>query len=275
MLVSHKPLTPFLRWAGGKNWLIKYIEKYLPENFYNYYEPFLGGGALAIHLLNSSKIKKSIILSDSNPELINTYVVIRDNIEELLCELLECKNEKEFYYYIREMNYQDPIKCAARFIYLNRTSFNGIYRENLKGEYNVPYGFKKYGVLFDVENMINLSKSFSEVSFNVFDFELIVDMVGPKDLVFLDPPYTVAHQNNGFIKYNQKIFSWGDQERLLESMKRMSRKGAYILLTNAYHENIFNLYGDFGNKNKIERYSLIGGKNAHRKKYPELILTNF
>jgi len=267
-------IKPFLRWAGGKTWLLKDIEKYLPLRFNNYFEPFIGGGSVYIHLKATGRIKNEAFLSDRNIKLINAYNVIKHEPLKLIESLKSFKNEKEFYYSQRGQKLKNNIKQAAQFIYLNRTSFNGIYRVNLKGEYNVPYGFKNYKTLFDLENLLQLSQLFQNAYFDAFDFEEILEKVKKDDLVFLDPPYTVAHENNGFIKYNQKIFAWEDQERLANFIEKLKLKQAYFIMTNAAHVNINELFKDVGNKQKLNRFSVIGGKGAKREEISEYIFTN-
>jgi len=265
---------PILRWAGGKTWLLKEIHNYLPKKFNNYYEPFIGGGSVYIHLNSTNRIQNKAFLSDQNCDLINTYNVIKNEPDDLIELLKEFKNEKDFYYYLRGQNFTNNIQRAAQFIFLNRTSFNGIYRVNLKGEYNVPFGFKTYKTLFDFNNLIKLSHMFQNTFFNSFDFENILEDIKKNDLVFLDPPYTVAHENNGFIKYNQKIFAWGDQIRLATFIEKLKSKQAYYIMTNAAHDNIDNLFQNIGKKQKLKRFSVVGGKGAKRVEINEYIFTN-
>jgi len=265
---------PILRWAGGKTWLLKDIHNYLPKKFNNYYEPFIGGGSVYIHLNSTNRIQNKAFLSDQNSDLINAYNVIKNEPNSLIELLKEFKNEKDFYYYLRGQNFTNNIQQAAQFIFLNRTSFNGIYRVNLKGEYNVPFGFKTYKTLFDFDNLIKLSQMFQNTFFNSCDFENILEDIKKNDLVFLDPPYTVAHENNGFIKYNQKIFAWEDQIRLAAFIEKLKSKKAFYIMTNAAHNNIDNLFQDIGKKHKLKRFSVVGGKGAKREEISEYIFTN-
>ena len=267
-------VKPILRWAGGKTWLLKDIHNYLPAKFNNYYEPFIGGGSVYIHLKSINKIKNEVFLSDQNCDLINAYNVIQKEPNPLIDLLKEFKNEKDFYYDLRRQIFTNNIQRAAQFIFLNRTSFNGIYRVNLKGEYNVPFGFKTYKTLFDFDNLIKLSQMFQDTFFNSCDFENIIEDVKKDDLVFLDPPYTVAHENNGFIKYNQKIFAWADQVRLADFIEKLKSKQVFFIMTNAAHDNIDNLFQDIEKKQKLKRFSVVGGKGAKRKEINESIFTN-
>ena len=214
---------PFLRWAGGKKWLVKEINNFLPkEKFNNYHEPFIGGGAIFFNLLPDN----ISYLNDLNIELIETYQLIKNNVEEVISELKKFKNNEDCYYLVRSKKYRNEAKRAARFIFLNQTSFNGIYRVNLK------------------------------------------------DLVFLDPPYTITHNNNGFFKYNKKLFSEDDQYRLSNMIDIIKEKKAYYILTNAAHHKVKEIFEKGDPMVELKRASLIGGINAKRGKYAELIITN-
>lgn len=267
-------VKPFLRWAGGKTWLLKELESYLPQSFNNYHEPFIGAGSVFIYLKSKGRIKNNALLSDQNEDLINAYKAIKQDPITLIDFLKKYRNTKEFYYDLREQKFQSRIEKAAQFIFLNRTSFNGIYRVNLKGKYNVPYGSKNYKQLFDFENLKNISELLKNTKLEIGDFEDYFDEIQKDDLVFLDPPYTVAHENNGFIKYNQKIFAWEDQERLERYIEKIKEKQAYFILTNAAHKNINDLFQNIGAKHELNRYSVVGGKGAKRQKISEYIFAN-
>ncbi|MCA4894797.1 MAG: Dam family site-specific DNA-(adenine-N6)-methyltransferase [Cytophagales bacterium] len=261
---------PFLRWAGGKNWLIKHLrESMLEFDFKNYHEPFLGGGSLFLFL----KPQNDSYLSDLNPELIETYIMVRDNVERVISRMAKFKNNERFYYSIRDQDSKSRVNNAAKFIYLNQTSFNGIYRVNLQGVYNVPYGFRSKEFL-DATNLRLVSEALQGVELNVSDFASSIKKVKKGDLVFLDPPYTVSHNNNGFIKYNQKLFSLEDQYRLAECVKFIRKKGAYYILTNAAHFKVLDIFGGIDKHIELSRVSLIGGINAKRDQVSEFLFTN-
>lgn len=265
-----KNCKPFLRWAGGKRWLLKDLDKYLPKDGFNqYHEPFIGGGAVFFHLQSNN----NSYISDLNSELIEVYYSLQNEVEEVISELIKFKNTKEDYYKIRKSNYRSSYKRAARFIYLNQTSFNGIYRVNLKGEYNVPYGYRD-NFKFDLENIRTVSQVLLQTEINDNDFSAVTQNVKAGDLVFIDPPYTVTHNNNGFIQYNQKIFSLEDQYRLSNTINEIKEIGAYYILTNAAHNKIKEIFNNDDKLFEVKRSSIVGGKNAKRGKYGELIITN-
>lgn len=268
-----KILRPFLRWAGGKTWFTKYIENFIPDNFNDYYEPFLGGGSVFFYLKSRGYIKKKAFLSDSNADLINTYKSIKNNPEELFKLLKTHFDSEDQYYKMRSAEFTDPIEKAAQFLYLNKTSFNGIYRVNLKGKYNVPYGKKNLKSIYDFEHLKRVSTALKSTHLSTKDFKTRCHKIGAQDFVFIDPPYTVAHENNGFIKYNQSIFSWDNQIQLSEITKEIDEKGAFFLVTNAYHDSIKKIYLT-GNQEKLSRASNIGGTGAKRTKYKEIIISN-
>jgi DNA adenine methylase len=265
-------IEPFVRWAGGKTWLISHIPELLGDlHIEHYHEPFLGGGAIFFSLDHT---KKSY-LSDANPQLINTYIQVRDNPETLIEEFQQFRNTEEDYYRIRsEITQADTVENAARFLYLNQTSYNGLYRVNREGRYNVPYGFRTTWV-YDVERIRAASEKLQNTRIVAGDFESNKYRIKPNDLVFLDPPYTVSHNNNGFIAYNQNLFSLEDQLRLKRFIEYVKRKGAYYILTNAAHETIREIFLTQNDRIiELRRNSLIGGKHAVRAEISEYIFTN-
>lgn len=267
---KNEKARPFLRWAGGKNWFVKHLPKMLNGiNYNNYHEPFLGGGSIFFYL----KPSNVSFLSDLNGELITTYNALKEDPKTVIRLLSDFKNTKSFYYDLRDARYTNESKVAARFIYLNQTSFNGLYRVNLEGKYNVPYGFRTKA-FYEEENLLSVSSALKRAIIEVADFEIISDNLKSRDLVFLDPPYTVSHNNNGFIKYNQKLFSLDDQYRLFSVIEKIKSKGAYFILTNAAHKTIKEIFGTSGTLIKMNRASLIGGVNALRGETSEYVFTN-
>ncbi len=262
-------IHPFLRWAGGKRWLVQRIKGGLDINsFSSYHEPFVGGGAVLFHYQ-----PQVAYISDMNEQLIRAYLMVRENVEEIIETIAGFGKDADSYYEVRAKKSDDPIIQAAQFIYLNQLSYNGIFRVNKQGEYNVPWG-KRTKYNFDFENLRRASNYLSKVQITTCDFEDSMDNVGNNSLVFLDPPYTHSKIENGFIQYNQKVFTVKDQERLSIMIDEIKNRGAFYILTNADHELIKALFDKNDRIIPIARNSGIGGKNAQRGQYEECIFTN-
>ena len=265
------PLSPFLKWAGGKRWLLETGQFNLPTFSGRYIEPFLGGGAVFFRT-RPSKAR----LSDSNARLIELYVVIRDELDALHRAMRHHarSHSTDYYYTVRQKAYRTPVTRAAQFLYLNRTCWNGLYRENLKGEFNVPIGTKQT-VLFETDDFPSWSEALKGVRLRCIDFETAIDESTKGDFLFVDPPYTVRHNMNGFVKYNQNIFAWQDQVRLRDALKRASSRGVLFAMTNADHESIRELYAGFGSQRRLFRQSIIAGDPGARSPSSELMITAF
>ena len=264
-------MTPFLKWPGGKRWLVKKHPEWLNRNGWNrLVEPFLGGGSAYFHLAPARSL-----IGDTNPDVIDTYIGVRDDpagVQRHL-RLHQRQHSSEYYYNVRAMRPRTPASCAARVIYLNRTCFNGVYRVNRKGEFNVPIGTKT-AVVLPTDDFLALAARLRQSTIRLADFEDLVDDAGTGDLIFADPPYTVKHNLNGFVKYNEVMFSWADQVRLAESLAAARNRGAIILVTNAAHESICKLYRDHGFHLKpVERFSSIAATGTDRGKYSELLIS--
>jgi DNA adenine methylase len=261
---------PFLRWAGGKRWLVPHLDQLLSGlRFNNYIEPFLGGGAVFFGL----QLPGDSFLSDLNPELIETYQTVREYPEEIAAGLRRFENTEDAYYKVRSSSPRKAVTKAVRFIYLNHTSFNGIYRVNLNGEYNVPYGNRAHTNIPSKESLSLAAAALTRSTLKIRDFGLAINDVGVDDLVFLDPPYTVAHNNNGFVKYNQNLFSFADQRRLADLLKVIERKKAFYILTNAAHDSIRTLFAP-AQPLIVTRKNAVGGVSAARGRADEYLFTN-
>ena len=262
-------MKPFLKWPGGKRWLFESAQFSLPVFLGRYVEPFLGGGAVFFQAL-----PERAVLSDVNWRLIELYRVIRDQCDdfEVLLRHHAAKHSKTYYYDIRAQTPTDSVTRAAQFLYLNRTCWNGLYRENTKGQFNVPIGTKQR-VLFDTDDFGAWSQTLQDTALVHRDFEEALDATEPGDFVFVDPPYTVRHNTNGFAKYNQTIFAWDDQLRLRQALERASIRGVSFAMTNADHKSIQELYVGFGRHVQLRRSSVIAGNSIHRSKCTELLVT--
>jgi len=258
-------VPPFLKWAGGKRWLVATHPEILPAKPRRLIEPFLGGAAVFFHLSPSQAV-----LSDTNAALIACYEAIHDDWRAVQTHLhyFAKKHSDEYYYVARGTRYRNRFQEAARFIYLNRTCFNGIYRENLRGEFNVPRGSKN-SIMFDTDDFSLVSRHLNIAEIRCCDFEETINQAGSDDFIFADPPYTVRHNNNGFIKYNQKIFCWNDQIRLFNSVKAAAFRGAKCLVMNADHSSIRKLYEGLGVVRRLSRSSVVGASAQSRGRYSE------
>jgi DNA adenine methylase len=236
-----------------------------------YFEPFLGSGAMFFAL----KPTRSV-LNDLNADLINVFRVIKESPKQLERSLKRCqvKHSKEFYYSMRKQEPTDPLKAAVRMLYLNRTCFNGLYRVNIKGKFNVPMG-SKTSVMLPTDNFSYVSERLQRASLRTSDFASVISKAGAGDLVFADPPYTVNHNLNGFLRYNENLFSWEDQKRLHDSASAAIRRGAQVIVTNADHASIRSLYDQARFKlHVVERHSKISSSNIGRKAITELVIVS-
>ncbi|MBI5590889.1 MAG: Dam family site-specific DNA-(adenine-N6)-methyltransferase [Deltaproteobacteria bacterium] len=261
-------LKPFLKWAGGKRWLVSKSPDVFPPLDGNYIEPFAGSAAVFFFLR-----PPKAILSDMNADLIDTYRALRENWRPILAHLRRHHelHSRSYYYDVRGRIPNGRYARAARFIYLNRTCWNGLYRVNLHGEFNVPIGTKTT-VLFPDDEFGEISKALQYVDLCCSDFEPIIEKAKKDDFVYIDPPYTINHTNNGFIKYNDVLFSWDDQQRLCEAAVRAVDRGAKVLISNACHHSIRTLYGDRFEVRSLDRASRISGAVSGRRKGQEMLI---
>lgn len=263
--VDQVECPPLLKWPGGKRNLLNVILPLTPNQFNRYFEPFVGGGALFFALQ-----PKKAYLSDKNAELIHAYSQVRDRPRAVIRELRKLRNTETNYYKVRSSAPTNAAARAARLIYLVTLAFNGIYRVNLKGEFNVPYGYKTHIDPCDEDRIFQASDLLKRAEVRDQDFEEALRTASRGDLVYLDPPYTVAHGNNGFIKYNAKIFSWEDQLRLAQVAKKLVAKGCTVIVSNADHCSIRKLYTGFATAT-LERNSVIAASSDFRSRVTECV----
>ncbi len=262
-----------VRWAGGKKWFIPHFNNITNNlNYNNYYEPFAGGATIFFSCIDGHQS----FLSDLNEELICAYRVIKEKPEQL-CRLLNNMevSENDYYYYRDEFICADEDERAARFLYLNHFSFNGIYRVNKDGKYNVPYG--KRELPYNTNIIYIAHEKLQRTNLAVGDFNIWAENINEGDLVFLDPPYSVSSKKseNGFIEYNSKLFSLDDQKRLKCFIDLIKERHAYYILTNAYHETIHDIFAEETDVCiDLNRSCVIGGRNATRGRVNEYIFTN-
>lgn len=258
-------VKPLFKWPGGKRLLATKILNLFPTKFGTYYEPFVGGGAVFFALRPSKAV-----LADLNSELVNAYIQVRDNPEQLIRILREFVNSKSHYYLVRSQSPQTPILKAARTLYLARFAFNGIHRVNLRGEFNVPYGNKTHLSSVDEELVWSASRALQGMELLSCDFEEATKKAVKGEVIYFDPPYTVAHSANGFVKYNERIFSWDDQQRLASHARTLAARGCCVVVSNADHPSLHELYRDF-TCYIVERPSRIAASRAYRRRVQESI----
>jgi DNA adenine methylase len=258
--------VPFLKWTGGKRWLASQIQSIFPAHFNRYIEPFLGGGALFFHLR-----PWPATLSDINAELINAYQQVRDDVEQVIARLSRLEICPKLFAKTRAASARLPLTRAVRFLYLNRTAFNGIYRVNRDGNFNVPYGCKPGTILCDEALLRSAFAALQNRQLLIADFAEAIERAQAGDLVYADPPYTTKHNNNGFRRYNEVIFSWKDQERLAECCRRAVERGVHVIVSNANHGPLIRLYDGFCVK-RLARHSLISGDATGRCEVTECLM---
>jgi len=238
---------PFLKWAGGKRQLIPQMQAYFPKNFNKYIEPFVGGGAVLFYL----KPKMSVII-DINKELINCYKVIKNKVNQLIELLKTHKNEKNYYYKIRALDRNkekfarlSDIEKASRLIYLNRCCYNGLYRVNSKGQFNVPFGKYKNPNFCDEENLLAVSNLLKNVEIFHGSFEICLNYAVKGDFIYFDPPYYPISKTSSFTSYTKEDFGKDSQQELLNVFKKLDERDCKLMLSNSYSEYIKNLYKDY------------------------------
>lgn len=278
-----KKYQPFIKWVGGKRALLNEIFKYIPNNFNNYYEPFLGGGALFFELYSKGVLdNRKIYLSDINKELINSYMIIKDSPKELIknLELFKKKHNKEFFYKIREQDREqnffkiDPVLRASRFIYLNKTCFNGLYRVNKKGYFNTPIGSYKNPNIADKERILNANEALKYATLENKSFHsLDLNNINKDDFVYFDPPYYPLNETSSFTSYNENIFLEKEQKELFELFNKLNEKEAFLLKSNSNAEFISNLYKDY-EQITIQANRTINSKANGRGKINEVLIRN-
>lgn len=235
--------TPLLKWAGGKKQMLEILMKEVPRRYNKYIEPFVGGGALFFALNN-----KNSVISDSNEELINVYKMVASNVEDVIELLQEMQNTEDFFYDVRKRDLakMTNIERAARFIYLNKTCFNGLYRVNKKGEFNVPYGKYTNPNICDEENLRNASLFLQDVKIVHGDYKTVLrEYAQAGDFIFLDPPYLPISKYSDFKRYTKEQFYEEDQRELAEEVHRLHELGCHVLLTNSNHPLVHELYSSY------------------------------
>lgn len=294
-------VRPFVKWAGGKAGLIPQITKYYPDSLKTgqidkYIEPFVGGGAVLLDVLQKYEVKEAYAY-DTNKDLVNAYNVIKTDVDELVKKLkkyedeylaLEIEDRKEYYYDIRDEYNSAEVKPgklstkrAAEFIFLNRTCFNGLYRVNQSGDFNVPMGKYKNPTICDEENLRGLSKLLQNVEIICGDYHDTAELVDEKTFVYFDPPYRPLSITSGFTSYTKEDFNDEDQKQLALYYKKLDTKDAKLMLSNSNPKNVNendtffdDIYTGF-TINELQANRMINSNSTKRGKISELLIINY
>ena len=259
-------VEPFLKWPGGKRWASGAIAELIrPELKGRYFEPFLGAGAVFLKLRPDAAV-----LSDLNTDLMRFLRICRSSPEAVVKATWRHSNTEECYYRIRASRPRSEIGFAARFLYLNRTCWGGIYRTNATGDFNVPFGGSDRQIC-SKESVLAVARCLKKASLEEGDFERTVASARAGDVIYADPPYTSKGQNNGFIRYNEKLFSWEDQCRLAKVASRARQRGVFTVISGSHHRDVMALYeGWWGIQ--MNRRSLVSRAVSARRDYSEVLL---
>ena len=267
---------PFIKWAGGKKQLLGQIDKYLPKNFIRYLEPFVGGGALFFYLLPNR-----VILIDNNEGLINCYRVIQNKIGELINSLKKHKNEKNYFYKIRsidripeEFKKLSAVERASRTMFLNKCCFNGLYRVNSKGEFNVPFGKYENPKFCDEKNLLAVNTVLKGVQIINGDFKECLELAEKDDFIYFDPPYQPVSTTANFTSYTKENFNKMDQVRLFKVYEELDNRGCKVMLSNSYNEFILDLYKKYDLKTVYAKRA-INSDASGRGQIKEVLIINY
>lgn len=281
-IINEKP-KPFVKWVGGKRQLLKQfrlMNLYPPEKFDpkkgRYFEPFVGGGAVFFDLL-----PEKAFLSDLNLELVTTYNVIKDDVEKLIKLLKKHEHNKEYFLSVRAKKVEklSSLQIASRFIYLNRACFNGMYRVNSRGEFNVPFGDNKNPLICDEENLRKISSTLKNVEIKHQDYKQVLKKAKKGDFIYFDPPYHPVSKTATFTSYTAQGFSENDQIELRDIFLELSNRGCFVMLSNSDAPFINKIYSEIKKDgvriSKVEAGRAINSKGSGRGKVKEVLVTNY
>ena len=281
-IISEKP-KPFVKWVGGKRQLLKQFREmglYPPDGFNSntntYFEPFLGGGAVFFDLL-----PQHAVLSDLNNELITTFNVIKNNVEELISLLKKHKHNKEYFLKVRAQKVFElsELEIASRFIFLNRTCFNGMYRVNSKGEFNVPFGDNKNPLICNVDNLRKVSYVLKNVEIKNQDYKEVLKKAKKGDFIYFDPPYCPMTKTASFTAYTKESFLDKEQVELRDTFFELHKRGCFVMLSNSDAPFINKIYSELKDKkikiNKVFAGRAINSKGSGRGKVTEVLINNY
>jgi DNA adenine methylase len=276
---DNQDLHPFLKWPGGKRQLLPILADYIPTEFKSYYEPFVGAGAMLFYLR-----PEIAYINDINVELMNCFEVVRDNVEDLIADLKKHFNTESYYYLIRSLDRTpyfrsgqlSEVARASRIIYLNKTCFNGLYRENSKGEFNAPFGRYAKPKICDETTlrMVHQYLQSAKIQISCCDFETAVSTAREGDFVYFDPPYVPVSRTASFTNYSPGGFNLEDHFRLKNTVDFLTNRGVKVLLTNSDTDFARDLYRDYY-KDNVQALRAINSKGSKRGPVNELIIANY
>lgn len=283
-LVDLRHCYPFIKWAGGKTQIISNLDSMIPSEINRYFEPFVGGGAMFFHLMSDRNMRFAAYLSDINKELITAYKVVKNNVKELIQILKKHqreynKNPSEYYYKLRDkIKPRNDVEIAARFISLNKTCYNGLYRVNRKGIFNVPIGRYKNPLICDGSNLENVSNAlrYSKAVIQVSDYKEALLNAEKGDFIYLDPPYHPMSSTANFTGYTDCGFGDRDQSELAKIFVELNDRNCKVLLSNSDTPFIRRLYSDFANHTiEVNVSRAINCKASNRRGHKELLISNY
>lgn len=270
-----KATYPIVKWVGGKRQLMFELLKNMPKKYNHYFEPFIGGGALFFELQ-----PEQAYISDMNEELINLYSVVQNNVEELILDLEKHEVSKEYFLEIRNLDRTNAyknlseVKKASRFIYLNRTCFNGLYRVNSQGQFNVPFGNYKNPRIIDERNLKNCSELLQKTEIKCADFSTILNKVQKGDFVYFDPPYVPLNETSSFTSYTKDGFDIDKQFKLREVCDELDSMGVMFMLSNSDTKFVNELYANYEIKKVFASRAVNANANG-RGKITEVLVRNY
>jgi DNA adenine methylase len=279
-VLEKTPAKPFLKWVGGKRQLLDEIEKRLPASYSGrYFEPFLGGGAVFFHLMNSPRrAPQKAFLADTNERLIRAYAGVKNGVGDVLKMLksYEKKNNQKFFYEMRAADIdasKDDAEVAAWLIYLNRTGYNGLYRVNSKNEFNVPFGRYAKPLIYDPDTLNRCSKALEFATIRNADFETATAVARKGDFVYFDPPYVPLSATSSFASYTKAGFGPDDQERLKDLALSLKKRGVHVLLSNSSTDHVWKLYGSKPFRiQEVQATRLVNSKASRRGAVTEVLI---
>lgn len=264
---------PFMKWVGGKRQILTDIRMHVPPTFGRYFEPFLGGGAVFFDLHATGKVRQRCYLGDANRELVNAYEVVRDDTDKLVAALRDHAREhsRDHYYAVRSTRCATAVKDAAKTIYLNRTCYNGVYRVNKAGGFNVPIGRYTNPTICDEPNLRACAETLRNAELVAGDFATVLAYAREGDFCYLDPPYVPVSGTSDFTSFTAARFTMADQERLAACARRLKESGVHVLLSNADLPVVRELYAGFGLR-RVEAKRAINSKGGKRGAVGELLI---